>query len=385
MQKTIIYDKNVDSTKRLVINQGGTSSSKTWSILQTLLTYLSNYNGQLSISVVSETMPHLKRGAMRDFFNILYSQNKYSESQHNKTDHIYDYGKGKYIEFFSCDNPDKVLGPRRDVLFMNECINTSYQVFEQLEVRTNKRIFLDYNPKKLFWVHTEIMDKRNDFEFIQSTYLDAIEVLPPEIVKSIELRKDMNPNWWKVYGEGKVGEVEGLVFKDFNQVDKMPDKPLWRGLDFGFTNDPSVLIEACLYNGELYLNEVFYERGLLNRDIASRIQDKRTEIVADSAEPKSIAELRSYGINIVGADKGKDSVSAGIDLLQSYKINVTKRSVNLIQELRNYEWKFDRYLNRYLNEPVDDFNHAIDAARYIALKYLKKKSDYRPRYSTGTY
>lgn len=355
---------------RIILEQGGTSSSKTFSILQLLIIIASKHDKL--ISVVSETLPHLKRGAMRDFFNILIGEGIYREKYHNKTDNTYQINNSK-IEFFSADNPDKIRGARRDILFINECNNVSYPVYDQLEVRTKETIFLDYNPVSEFWAHEKIKI-RDDVYYIQSTYKDN-EFLDEKIVTSIESRKDIDPNWWRVYGLGETGSIEGLVFTNWEIVDEMPEdyKKLGYGLDFGFTNDPTALIEVGQQGGFLWLDEKIYETALTNDDIyvkAKKLKiDMETETIADSAEPKSIEELYRMGWNVKPAVKGRDSINSGIDILKSYQLKVTKNSVNLIKELRNYKWAVDKH-GKVLNKPIDNWNHAIDGVRYLALMKL---------------
>lgn len=309
---------------------------------------------------------------MRDFFLILEQEGIYNVAKHNKSDHTYTIGKSA-IEFFSADQPHKVRGPRRDILFINECNNVSYETFEQLEIRTREQVWLDFNPVQQFWVHDEVMQFM-EYIFIQTTYLDN-EELPEEIVKTIELRRDRDANWWRVYGQGKLGKLEGLVFPTIYLVDEFPSYiDHWYGQDFGYTNDPSALIkigtEAVAGDtiDKLYLDEMMYRKGLTNKDISDlytsyNIVRRYDEIYADSAEPKTIDELYSYGWNIKPARKGPDSIVNGIDVMKRFDMYVTKRSTNLIKEFRNYLWVVDKH-GHITNKPVDAFNHGIDASRY---------------------
>lgn len=395
MKITTSFRKHAAAAKapkpRIVVSQGGTSSAKTWSILQILLIILiKRQNKGVLISVVSETLPHLKKGAMRDFFLILESEGIYDVKHHNKSDHTYTIGKS-VIEFFSVDQPHKVRGPRRDILFINECNNVPYETFEQLEIRTREQIWLDFNPVQQFWVHEEVM-KFMDYMFIQTTYLDN-EELPDEIVASIELRKGRDVNWWNVYGKGELGKLEGLVFPTIYLVDTIPQHlDNWYGQDFGYTNDPSVLINIATEGShdfskalhpkrsekesaehvnapdKLYLDEMMYRKGLTNKDISDlygsyNMTKRYDQIYADSAEPKTIDEIFSYGWNIYPARKGKDSIVNGIDVMKRFDICVTKRSINLIKEFRNYLWVVDKHGN-ITNKPIDAFNHGMDASRY---------------------
>ncbi len=370
METTKVFDKNIEAESRLVINQGGTSSSKTWSILQLLLLHAIKRDN-LVISVVSETLPHIKRGAMRDFMIMLKDEGLYKQTMHDRTNNAFYFGNS-FIEFFGADSEDKVRGPRRDILFLNECNNIKQTTFDQLEVRTKERIYLDYNPVHEFWVH-ELMGYRDDYTYIHSTYRDN-DLLDDRIVKSIEQRKHID-NWWRVYGEGETGMLEGLVFDNWQQVDRFPDNCKWViwGLDFGYSNDPTSIIKLGYYDGALYIDEQLYKTGLTNSEIANFIKNNDIgQIIADSAEPKSIEEIYRYGINIKGAEKGKDSIMYGITLLQEYPLRVTKRSTNLIKELRNYSWQTDKE-GKQINKPIDMWNHAIDALRYAAMYQIGRK------------
>jgi phage terminase large subunit len=371
LETTKVFEKNIEAENRLIINQGGTSSSKTWSILQILL-LLAVKRSNLVISVVSETLPHIKRGAMRDFLIMLKQEGLYGACIHDKTNNAFHFGNS-FIEFFGADSEDKVRGPRRDILFLNECNNISQATFDQLEVRTKETIFLDYNPTHEFWVH-ELMQYRDDYDYIHSTYLDN-DLLDERIKKSIEQRKHKE-NWWKVYGLGEVGSLEGVVFNNWRQVDEYPDNMKWEvyGLDFGYTNDPTTLIRVGMKENQLYCDELLYKAGLTNSEIAQFIKSKEIKdtIIADSAEPKSIEEIYRQGMDVRGSEKGKDSIVYGIDLLQNYQLNITKRSVNLIKELRNYTWDQDK-TGKQLNKPIDMYNHAIDALRYAATYKLRKQ------------
>lgn len=321
-----------------------------------------------SISVVAESLPHLKKGALRDFLDIMKAHNYYSESQHNKTDNIYNFSTGSYIEFFGVDEPKKLRGPRRDILFINEANNVPYGVFEQMEPRTRNTIFIDFNPVSEFWAHTEIIP-RMDHDFIVLTYKDN-EALEESIVRSIESRKD-NKAWWRVYGEGEIGVKEGQVYTHFKMIDDVPDEARLqrRWLDFGYTNDPTAMGDWYKYNDAVVLDETLYRTGMKNPQIAEFIKGMDdwadVPVIADSAEPKSIDEISDYGVPIRGAVKGPGSVNFGIDKVQALTIYVTKRSTNIWKEVRNYLWKLDRE-GRPMNAPEDIFNHHMDGIRYVA-------------------
>jgi phage terminase large subunit len=301
---------------------------------------------------------------MRDFLNIMQDHGYFKEGRWNKTDSIYTFETGSKIEFFSADQPSKVRGPRRDRLFLNECNNIPYEAFDQLEVRTKEFVILDWNPTNEFWYYTEERLKKDDVEFIILTYLDN-EALSPEIIRSIEQRKD-NKAWWKVYGEGQLGEVDGKIYKEWKIIDEIPHEArlIKYGLDFGYTNDPTTIVAVYYYNGGHILDEITFEKGLTNKNIVDilKLQEKSI-IIADSAEPKSIDEIRGYGISIMGATKGPGSILQGIQYVQAQKISITKRSVNIIKEYRNYFWITDRD-GKILNEPDHAYSHSMDAIRY---------------------
>lgn len=362
MIKTTATDKIFSLRKRIRGVSGGTSASKTISILLWCIQRAQQQQNEL-ISVVSETFPHLKRGAMRDFLAIMEEHNYFKPDLWNKTDSIYTFETGSKIEFFSADQPGKVRGPRRDVLFINEANNIPYETFTQLEVRTKKIIWLDWNPINEFWWYTDVLPTQ-DVDFLTLTYLDN-EALDKAIVATIESRR-ANKAWFKVYGEGQLGEVEGKIYRDWQLIDEIPHEARLerRGLDFGYSNDPSALVSVYYYNGGYILDEELYQKGLSNKQIADLILNLPPTInVADSAEPKSIDEIKMYGVNIIPTVKGRDSVTQGIQFVQQQRISVTKRSINLMKEYRNYLWETDKD-GKILNEPIGIFNHCMDAIRY---------------------
>lgn len=374
--------------KRLRIVQGGSSASKTYSILILLIDLAQRDERPTLTSIVSETFPHLKRGPMRDFLEILGELNLFKPKSWNKTDYVYTFETGSKIEFFSADQPGKVRGPRRNRLFINEANNVPFETFEQLEIRTNEFIFIDYNPVADFWVNEEIFGKRDDYDHIVLTYKDN-EALDESIVKALEARKD-RPNFWKVYGLGEFGELEGKIYRGWQIVDEIPHEARLerRGLDFGYSIDPTTLVDVYYFNGGYILDEQLYQTGMSNKKIADFILDlehPETLVIADSAEPKSIDEIYSYGVNIRAANKGRDSVRQGIQFMQDLPISVTKRSINLIKEYRNYTWATDR-LGKIItpNIPEDAFNHLLDASRY-ALSSLERRDPAREELKLKSY
>jgi phage terminase large subunit len=368
-------------TKRIRAIQGGTSAGKTIGILEVLIDLAQQDEKPTLTSIVSESFPHLKRGVMKDFQDILKTQNYWKDKRWNATDKYYEFETGSKIEFFSVDQPDKVRGPRRDRLFINEANNDPYEAFDQLEVRTKELIFLDWNPVSEFWYYDKVAN-RNDVEHLVLTYRDN-EALDPQIIKSIEQRKDRK-GWWQVYGEGQLGEVEGKIYKDWAIIDELPHHARLEryGLDFGYSNDPTAIVGVYYYDGGYIWDEVTYQKGLSNKQIADILnnQERRALVIADSAEPKSIDEIKMYGIDIVGAEKGKDSVNNTIQLVQGQRISVTKRSVNIIKEYRNYLWEVDKD-GKILNEPERTFKHSMDAGGYAMASIIKKP---KPKYTSAS-
>ena len=363
--ETTATQKIREMSKRVRAIAGGTSASKTISILLYLIAMAQTDKKPTFTSVVSESIPHLKRGAIKDFKNILQTHKYWNDANWNATDRIYTFETGSKIEFFSADNPSKLRGARRDRLYINECNHVAWEAYEQLEIRTKEFIFLDWNPSSEFWFYSEL--KEQDFvEFITLTYLDN-EALDERIVAAIESKKS-NARWWKVYGLGQLGEAEGRIYTNWKIIDEVPHEARLkkRGLDFGYKNDPSACIDVYEYNGGFVLDEVFYQTGMLNRQIADVLNnlDPNILVIADSAEPKSIDDIRERGILIQPAIKGKDSINAGVDYIQDQVIWVTKRSVNLIKEYRTYSYMQDRITGAFLNKPEDANNHAMDAIRY---------------------
>jgi phage terminase large subunit len=350
--------------KRLRGVAGGTSAGKTISILQILIHYAQTHNGEL-ISVVSESFPHLRRGAMRDFLSIMQTHNYFKDELWSKTDYTYTFETGSKIEFFSADQPGKVRGPRRDVLYINEANNIPFEAYDQLSIRTRKIIWLDWNPTSEYWWYSEVAP-HYEHDFITLTYKDN-EGLDDTIIKDIEAHKH-NKNWWQVYGLGQLGEVEGRIYKDWQIIDEVPHEArlVRRGLDFGYSNDPAALVAVYEYNGGYIVDEELYRKGMLNKPIADFIENLRDPsaiIVADSASPKDIDELKLYGLNIIGASKGQGSIEHGIQYVQSQRMSITKRSINGIKEYRNYLWMTDKD-GKIINKPEGGQDHFLDAIRY---------------------
>jgi phage terminase large subunit len=386
LTKTTAQNKISNLKKRVRIVQGGTSSSKTFSIIPLLIQYaIQTPNSE--ISIVAESIPHLRRGAIKDFIKIMNWVGNFKDDNWNKSNLIYNFSNGSYIEFFSADMPDKLRGARRDILFINECNNVTFESYQQLSIRTKKFIYLDYNPTNEFWVHTELLSDKNS-DFVILTYKDN-EALDKAIVSEIERAKDKAltssywANWWNVYGLGQIGSLEGVIFNNWKQIDTIPNdaKLLGTGIDFGYTNDPTAIIEVYKWNNQRILNEICYQTQLSNAQISKYITN-RLPCYCDSAEPKSIAELRRLGLNATGVKKGADSINFGIQIMQEQDYLITKSSTNLINEFRKYSWDKDKRTGSQTNKPIDMFNHAMDAVRYhemetIGIKTQKTASDFR--------
>lgn len=388
----VVLERNILSTKKIVINRGGTRSGKSYSLAQLAVLFLiSGYvSEQINLptgvwSIVRKTLPSLKASVLRDFEEILTNYNLWEYVKQNKTELTYRIGD-RMVEFFSIDDQQKVRSRKRNVLNVCEANEISYDDFRQLLFRTSERVYLDFNPDDPnTWIKTELEDKRQyevgDVEVIVSTYKDN-PFLQPEIRREIELLERTDPQFWQIFGMGEYGRITGLIFPHVNIVSSIPSeaKLIGHGLDFGFTNDPTACYEVYLLHGELWVNELLYERGLTNPDIHIQLWqmgvDKTKKVVCDSAEPKSIAELNNLGLWAVAAKKGPDSIKAGIDILKRYKINITSRSTGLLKEQKSYKWKTDKDGNT-LNEPIEAFNHGWDALRYLALNELNYKNQAR--------
>ncbi|MDY0086912.1 MAG: PBSX family phage terminase large subunit [Bacteroidales bacterium] len=369
---SVVFQKNYEAQTKIVVNQGSSRSGKTYSILQLLILVKAFQEKDAIFTIVRKTLPSLKASAMRDFFEILKNEDLYDERHHNKTENTYTLN-GNLFEFVSLDQPQKKRGAKRTYLFINEANELTLEDWVQLSIRTEKQIFLDYNPSmEEHWIYDVVLP-REDCTFIQSTYLDNKDFLPEEVVKEIENLKYVDENYWRVYGLGLPGQIKGLVFTNWDQVEAFPQdsecKWIVYGMDFGFSNDPTALIKVGLCGGELYLDELIYNRGLTNQDIARWMGELglkwEDEVIADN-QPKCIYEIKKEGFQVKATFKGKDSILAGIDVLKRYKMNVTKRSVNLIRELKNYKWREDQ-AGKATNVPIDKFNHGIDAVRYAVL------------------
>ena len=367
---TDVFLSNRDATTDIIINQGGTSSGKTYSILQNLFLHAIE-NDRCIITVAGQDIPNLKVGPIRDAHNIVDNTEGLNNYilEYNKSDRVFTFVNGSIIEFKSYDDAQDAKQGKRDYLFLNEANGVDKIIWDELYIRTKNKSYIDYNPNNEFWVHTELIGKPNVTLIISdhrhNTFLDQ------KIHDKIEAIDD--PELYKVYARGLTGKLEGVIFRDYNVVNGVdPDaKLIGYGLDFGFSNDPTALVALYSHSGELIIDELIYDRGLLNIRISDLMRELGVNgrIIADSAEPKSIAELGAYGWQIEGAKKGPDSIRQSINTLKRYKLNVTQRSSNLKKELNGYKWKQNKD-GKLDNEPVDFLNHAIDALRYASLNIL---------------
>lgn len=330
----------------------------------------------------------MRGGAMQDFENIMKSHSYWDDERWNKTFSTYTFETGIKMRFFSADAPSKVHGPRRWILYINEGNNITWPIADHLIVRTKWLTFVDWNPSIKFWAYTEIMENPEYtglYDFITLTYKDN-EALDPVVIQRIEAHKN-NKMWWQVYGLGQLGEIEGRIYTDWNWVDEIPHEArlVKRGLDFGYTNDPSGIVDVYQYNGGFIFDEQLYQYGMSNRALSEHIKmlpQPNLSVVADSSEPKSIDEMRLYGTNIVPAIKGPGSVNKGIQFIQDQRISATKRSVNLKKEYERYIWLKDRMTDQFTNDAPDIDNHLLDPARY-ALESFFPQEDENESVSTG--
>lgn len=376
-----LFKANMKASERVVVNQGGTSSGKTYSIMQVLYV-LGMKEAHSVITVCGQDVPNLKKGAYRDAKTILDSSEELRKwyPNVNEGDRLIKCINGSLIEFSSFKDAQDAKSGKRDYLFINEANGISYEVYWQLAIRTRKRIFIDYNPTARFWVHDEVLGREGVRLIIsdhrRNLFLSDEEHQRIEGIEDAEL--------WKVYARGLTGMIQGLVLTNWDIVDAMPPREEWKmsalGLDFGFTNDESALEHVVQAHGDLWVDELIYSTGLTNPDIASRAKNQgvgsEQQIIADCAEPKSIRELQAQGLWVTASPKGADSIVSGLDILRRYRIHVTRRSLGIISNMRSYKWANDRDGNM-TNKPEDKNNHGIDAIRYVALAKLSQHREVR--------
>ena len=376
LKATLVYEKLANAwlaKKRHIWVEGGTAASKTFSVIQLLILINGNAKSQLLTSCVSESMPHIKRGCLRDFRKIM--GDGFSESRFNKTDFIYSFDKAK-LEFFSADQPDKLRGARRDILFCNELNNFSYDAYRELDARTRLCTIADWNPTSEFFFHDNKLADDPDSCYIHATYKDALEVVSPDVIQNILKMGERDQNWARIYLEGLVGKLEGLVYPKFEQVDELPSGNNFYGLDYGFASDPTVLVKNVIVGENLYSQEMFYDySGLTNDDIVREMRLCRVKgdewIYADPDEPKSAEELRRLGFTVVAIDKAFANVAFGIKQVNSYNQYWTKDSLNCIKEQRNFRYIEDRqHPGRFTEKTTHQWSHGMSARRYAVASYV---------------
>jgi len=375
IKSNIVFEHLEKSKKKIVVEQGGTRSGKTYNILLWIIASYCVKNTGKTITIVRKTFPAVRGTVMRDLFDILKSYGLYYEEFHSKSTYEY-FLNGNRIEFISLDQPTKIRGRKRDLLFINEANELNFEDWQQLIFRTTEKIVIDYNPSEEFhWIYDKVLE-RDDVEFYQTTYKDNT-FLSEVIVKEIERLKHIDEEYWRVYGLGERGRSRSLVF-NFTTTPSIPPtaKLIGRGLDFGFSNDSSALVETYIEGDNMYARELIYRTGMTNQDLGNEFKrlglDRRDEIWCDSAEPKSIEELNRMGFNTKRTYKG--SINIGIDMIRRYKLYVTDDSINMIKELRNYKYVEDKN-GQLTNKPVDAFNNSLDALRYSVVNKLG-----RPQY-----
>ena len=373
LKGTVVLQKNLNATTRIVVNQGGTRSSKTYSLAQLIILKALQEQGKV-YTICRKTLPALKGTAYRDFFNILEEHNLYNPNNHNKSELTYKLNNNT-IEFLSVDMSQKIRGRKRNVLWLNEANEFAFEDWVQLSLRTTENIYLDFNPSDPYsWIYDRVMN-REDCTFIKSTYLDN-PFLPDETINEIERLRDLDSNYWKIYGLGDMAQPTETIYRQFDIANNVPTeaKLVAIGMDFGYSNDPTAIVEVFKLNDDLYINELLYSKGLTNQDIAERLRElnitRQVEIIADSAEPKSIEELYRQGFNVKGAKKGADSINMGIDILRRFKLHITKNSTNALNEFKYYKWLTDKN-GHIVNKPASNQqDHILDAVRYVALNKL---------------
>lgn len=377
IKTNIVYEHLQDSDKKIVVEQGGTRSGKTYNVLLWILGDYCNNNTGKTITIVRKTFPAVRGTVMRDFFDILKTYGLYYEELHKKSTHEYILNDNR-VEFISLDQPTKIRGRKRDLLFINEANELTFEDWQQLIFRTTERVIIDFNPSEEFhWIYDKVLT-RDDCDFFQTTYKDN-PFLSQVIVDEIERLKDIDENYWRVYGLGERGKSRSLVY-NFATIKEIPEgaKLIGKGLDFGYSNDSTALVETFILGDNMYVRELLYRTGMTNQDIAKEFErigiDRRDEIWCDSAEPKSIEEIHRMGWNVKPTQKG--AINIGIDMVRRYKLIATDGSINIIKELRNYKYIEDKN-GQLTNKPIDAFNHTLDALRYSIVNRLG-----RPNYGS---
>ena len=372
MKATIVANKLTDAVEKhytTISEQGSSRSGKTYNTLLWLISYvIYNKKHQFKISIVRATLPSLKGSVLYDFREIMMRIGLWDARRFNKTELIYTFENGSVFEFFSCDDEQKLRGRKRDILFVNEANELSFIMWQQLKMRTTQFAIIDYNPSFSddHWI-CSVNQEEKTYHFI-TTYKDNIQNLSKVVVDEIESLKHKNPTLWQIYGEGQQAVVEGLVFPSFETINEFPLQVdnIFVGIDYGYTNDPTAIVEVGIEGENIYINEIAYQTHLLTNEIAQILKKQGRKVISESADPRMIDELSRAGVNIVPVQKYKGSIEAGVAKMQTMKIHITKESTNVIKEFKNYTYEKNRE-GKYLNTPIDMFNHAIDATRYVIL------------------
>lgn len=355
--------------------QGGARSGKTYNILIWIIAYTLKHP-DTKVTIARATLPALKKTVLEDFKAILLKLNLYSDRALNKTELVYKLPNGSRFEFISTDSEQKLRGGKRDILFCNEANEITHIAWQQLKMRTTKLAIIDYNPSfgKDHWIHSDVnRDERT--HYFRTTYRDN-PFLEETIIQEIESLKTKNPSLWKVYGEGETAKIEGLVFESFEEVAEIPKyaKHLWYGVDYGYKHDPTAVVLVALHDDSLYLHEIEYSTHLLTAEIIQVLKDAQAQygnhkVISESADPRLIDEIANARLPIYPVRKYQGSILAGLQKMQEYHIKVTKDSPNIIKELNAYTWEKDKD-GVFTNNPIDAYNHAIDAARYVVLSEI---------------
>ena len=373
IKTNVVFQHLVDTNKKIIVEQGGTRSGKTYNIILWIIFEYCTRNNNKVITICRKSFPSLRATVLRDFMTILQEYDCYSEKFHNKSNSEY-YLFGNLVEFISLDQPQKIRGRKRDLLFINEGNELYFEDWQQLVFRTQEQIILDFNPSDEYhWIYDKVLP-REDCAFFKTTYLDN-PFVEDSIIKEIERLKDTDDQYWQIYGLGERAASRSTVFK-YVEVNQIPLETnlIAYGMDFGYTNDPTTFVSVYTLGQNLYIKEHLYKTQMTTNDINSFLKDEKLlshRIYADSAEPRLINELRKMGHNIAPSIKGKDSVNAGIDLLKRYKIHILSTSTNAISEFRNYKWKEDKG-GMLTNTPEDKNNHIIDPCRYATYSILSR-------------
>ena len=374
LQTTVVYDELHTAVREgytVISEQGGARSGKTYNTVLFLVMHLLSHPGTL-LSIVRKTLPALKGSVYRDFEDIMRRLNLWDPKDYNKSEMIYRFPNGSEVEFFSTDNEQKLRGRKRDILFVNEANEVSFMEFKQLKMRTTSLSILDYNPSfgDNHWL-CQLNTDPGTYHFT-TTYRDN-PFLEQTIIDEIESYRSLNPSLWRVYGSGLQAVIEGAVYPEYDIVDDIPKsaRRRWGAIDFGFTNDPTAILEVGVDGKDFYIDEIAYQTGMVSGDIISVCRQSlgRHKIICESADPRLVEELYRSGLNVHAVRKFKGSVEAGISKAHEYRLKVTRRSVNVIKELKNYTYMQDRS-GRRLNIPIDAYNHACDAFRYVIMEEL---------------